>query len=64
MYTPNKHRKTIEQAVYVVLVRVKQMNPDDPNTEIVTAKLRRSDADIVCREVPGAWVEKVIASKP
>lgn len=64
MYMPNKHRKTIEQAVYVVQVRVRQMKPEDPNVEIVTIKLRKSDAEIVCREVPGAWIEKVVASKP
>ena len=57
-------RKVIEQAIYCVLVRVRQMKPDDPNTEIITAKLRKRDAEIVCQQVPGAWVEKVVASKP
>lgn len=50
--------------VYVVMVPVRPMNPDDPNCEIIAAKLRRIDADKLCVEVPGAWVEKVMATKP
>jgi len=57
-------RKVIEQAIYCVLVKIRQQNPDDPNIEIITAKLRKGDAELVCQQVPGAWIEKVVASKP
>lgn len=64
MSQPSPGRKVLEQAVYVVMVRVHQRTPDAPNTEIVTIKLRRRDADKVVSQVPGAWIERVVASKP
>ena len=64
MLMRDHRRKVIEQAIYCVLVKVKQHHPDDPNVEIITAKLRKGDAERVCQEVPGAWIEKVVASKP
>jgi hypothetical protein len=57
-------RKIIEQAVYVVLVPTRPTREGGPNISIVTAKLRKRDADEVIAQIPGSWVEKVIASKP
>ncbi len=57
-------RKIIEQAVYLVVVKVRPMNPGDPNTEVAVAKLRRADADRVALQIPGSWVVKVVATKP
>lgn len=68
MYSPSRPidymRKVIETSIYLVMVRAKQTQPDDPNVSVVTAKLRRSDAEIVKQQLPGSWIEKVVASKP
>lgn len=53
-----------EKAVYVVMIRVRPSTVGGINSEILTVKLRKRDADDLCRQVPGAWVEKVVATKP
>ncbi len=59
-----RKRKIVEHPIYVVQVRVRPANDGDPNTEIIAAKLRRGDADELVRQVPGAWTQKIIATKP
>lgn len=61
---PLQYVKPRTQEFYLVMVRIAPMTEDAPNTEIVTAKLRHRDAEQVCEQVPGAWVQKVIATKP
>ena len=58
----NRPRRTEE--IYLVMVRVKPPTPDAPNTEVVTAKLRWRDADHASKQIPGSWIEKVVATKP
>lgn len=64
MSIPAQYRKPLEQAVYLVMVRVRTHSPDQPNVDVIGAKLRKRDADFLCTQVPGSWVEKVIATKP
>lgn len=61
---PLQYVKPRTQEFYLVMVRVAPMTDNAPNTEIITAKLRCRDAEEVCEQVPGAWVQKVIATKP
>lgn len=53
----------VRQAVYLVWVRVAPGQPDGPNAEVLQVKLTRSSADALARQVPGSWVEKMMADK-
>lgn len=53
----------VTQKIFLVMVRIAITNPGDSNVEIIAAKLRRSDAERVVQQIPGAWIEKVHADK-
>jgi hypothetical protein len=64
MHKPAQYVKPRTQEFYLVMVRVRPMNEGDPNTEVVAAKLRYWDAKKLCDQVPGSWLQKVVATKP